>query len=546
MAPLSALVRDPEPKVRLAVVQALAALRDLSGVPALVTSLQDGDPKVREEAISALVQIYAEGETGGAVARFLQRFSDEYTEPSVPPFTVVDPAVFAGLAGRLADEENGIRVEAAQAIGILGGDEVSDRLVASLQDPDAGVRGAAVTALSKVGTAEQGKALIPLLADTSSDVRNRTIQAIGVLQVKEAGPALREMYTANERRTLATRVLGAMARTRDPNQADLYRELLVSGDLERRRLAVEGLARVSDPSMIDGFKKDFQRETNEDVRLAYNFAITLLGDEAFLDSIVLALSAAGQPGRACSRLHPRAGPADRSGPLPLPRGPGPRRPRRTSPASSPRWATPTPSTGWIRCSPTPSPRWPTPPTGRFRACVEPRPAGNETSMKRTGAPLLAVLLLGGCQQGPAPVEATGGGPHPEARALVEQGEYDGGPGRAGRGLRRRRALPHGPGMGGEGRGRPPHRERTARTRGDAGPRPVPAGRGRARRPRRTRTWRWPSCSRPTRSSAKPGGAPRPATPGAEGGPVDHRRARPRGLRGGGPGRPGGHRGRRAS
>jgi HEAT repeat protein len=296
VAPLSALVRDPEPKVRLAVVQALAALRDLSGVPALVTSLQDGDPKVREEAISALVQIYAEGDTGGAVSRFLQRFSDEYTEPSVPPFTVVDPAVFAGLAGRLSDEENGIRVEAAQAIGILGGKEVSDRLVASLQDPDASVRGAAVTALSKVGTAEQGKALIPLLADTSSDVRNRTIQAIGVLQVEEAGPALREMYSANERRTLATRALAAMARTRDPNQADLYRELLVSGDLERRRLAVEGLARVSDPSQIDGFKKDFQRETNEDVRLAYNFAITLLGDEAFLDSIVLALSAAGGRG----------------------------------------------------------------------------------------------------------------------------------------------------------------------------------------------------------------------------------------------------------
>jgi tetratricopeptide (TPR) repeat protein len=46
-------------------------------------------------------------------------------------------------------------------------------------------------------------------------------------------------------------------------------------------------------------------------------------------------------------------------------------------------------------------------------------------MKRTGAPLLAVLLLGGCQQGPGPVEGSGGGPHPAARALIEQGDYDG-------------------------------------------------------------------------------------------------------------------------
>ena len=153
-----------------------------------------------------------------------------------------------------------------------------------------------MTALAKVGTAEEGKALIPLLADSSTKVRDRAIEAIGVLQVPEAGPALRELYEANERRALATRVLAAMARSGDPNQADLYRELLLSGDLERRRLAVEGLARISDPSMIDGFKNDFQRESNADVRMAYNFAIVRLGDLAFLDSIVLALSATGGRG----------------------------------------------------------------------------------------------------------------------------------------------------------------------------------------------------------------------------------------------------------
>jgi HEAT repeat protein len=296
VAPLSALVRDPEPRVRLEVVKALAQLRQLDGVPALVTSLQDGDPKVREQAINALVVIYAEQETAGAVARFLQRFSDEFKQPSVPPFTVVDPAVFEGLAGVLRDEEKTLRVEAAQAIGILGGEEVSDHLVTALNDPESGVRGAAVTSLSKVGTEEEGKAIIPLLADENSEVRNRAIEALGVLQVQAAGPALRELYHAHERRSLATRVLAAMSKTRDPKQADLYRELLLSGDLQRRRLAVEGLARILDPSNIDKFKLDFQRENNEDVRLAYNFAITYLGDRAFLDSIALALSAPGDRG----------------------------------------------------------------------------------------------------------------------------------------------------------------------------------------------------------------------------------------------------------
>lgn len=309
VAPLSALVRDPEPKVRLEVVLALTNLRDLSGVPALVTSLQDGDPKVREQAISALVEIYSERESTGVTSRFLQMFSDEFKGPVVPPFTTVDPAVFQGLTGTLRDEEKDLRAESAQAIGILGGSIVADHLVAALQDPESDVRGAAVTALSKVGTAEQGKALIPLLADESSQVRNRAIEAVGELQVTEAGPALRELYEQNERRPLGTRALAAMTKTGDPNQADVYRQLLMSTDPERRRLAVEGLARVSDPSVIDGFKKDFQREKNDDVRLAYNFAITLLGDRAFLDSIVLALPDSGERGKRARGYLEELGPS---------------------------------------------------------------------------------------------------------------------------------------------------------------------------------------------------------------------------------------------
>jgi HEAT repeat protein len=60
-------------------------------------------------------------------------------------------------------------------------------------------------------------------------------------------------------------------------------------DLERRRLAVEGLGRVADASLLPALKKDFQREKSDDMRLAYAFAISLLGDHAFLDTIVLGL-----------------------------------------------------------------------------------------------------------------------------------------------------------------------------------------------------------------------------------------------------------------
>jgi HEAT repeat protein len=297
VAPISALVRDPEVKVRLEVVKALRNLRDLSAVPALVTALQDGAPDIREEAIGTLVEIYAERERGGPIDRFLEAFSDEYDRQSVPPYTAVDPSVFRGLATTLRDEKKSIRAESAYAIGILGGGSAVPALVAATQDPEADVRGAAATALGKVGTAEDGRSLVPLLADESASVRNRALAAIGVLRVRDAGPALREMFEQNKRRELGTRVLAALSRIGDPAQGDLFRELLSSSDPEIRRLAVEGLGRIADPSTLPAFKKDYQREKNPDVQLAYNFAIVSLGDRAFLDAIVLALGSSGSRGR---------------------------------------------------------------------------------------------------------------------------------------------------------------------------------------------------------------------------------------------------------
>jgi HEAT repeat protein len=290
VAPLAALVRDPEVKVRLEVVRALRELRDLSAVPAVVTSMSDGDLKVREEAIGSLVEIYAERErTTPLVGRFLDLFSDEYDRSSVGPYVAVDPSAYQALGAALRDEDANIREYAALSIGILDGRVLVPQLVGALKDPDDGVRGAAATALGKVGTTADGKNLIPLLADESAEVRRRVLQALGVLRVKEAGPSLREMYEANRKKELGLRVLAALSRIADPAQADLFRELVQDPDPETKRLAIEGLGRISEPTMLAAFKKDYQRERSEELRLAYSFALTLLGDRAFLDSLVLCL-----------------------------------------------------------------------------------------------------------------------------------------------------------------------------------------------------------------------------------------------------------------
>jgi HEAT repeat protein len=274
-----------------------------------VTSLQDGDPDVREEAISALVEVYTERDRTGPVGRFLESFSDEYERSSVPPYTAVDPTVYRGLSSALKDEKTHIRADAAYAIGILGGGSSIPDLVAALQDPTGDVRAAAATALGKCATAAEGRSLIPLLADNDTTVRNRALQSIGVLRVYDAGPPLREMFVQHKRRELGTRVLSALARTGDPAQADLYKELLFSNDPEMRKLAVEGLARIADASMLPAFKTDFQREKDGDVRMAYGFGIVRLGDRAFLDSLVLALGGSGSSARHARDLILELGPS---------------------------------------------------------------------------------------------------------------------------------------------------------------------------------------------------------------------------------------------
>jgi HEAT repeat protein len=289
VTPLAALVRDPEARVRLEVVRALRALRDPSGVPALVTSLGDGDRDVREETIGTLVEIYTERDRVGPVGRFLEIFSDEYDRTSIAPYTIVDPQVEHALAGSLRDPDPALREQAALALGILNARSALPALANALRDPDPGVRGAAATAIGKVGTPADGAALIPLLADEDTGVRNRVLQAVGVLRVREAGAPLRQLYEANRRRESGARILAALSRIADPAQADLFQEVVQDPDPERKRLAVEGLGRISDASRLAAFKKDYQREKTDEMRLAYSFALTLLGDRAFVDTIVLNL-----------------------------------------------------------------------------------------------------------------------------------------------------------------------------------------------------------------------------------------------------------------
>ena len=397
VAPLSALVRDPEPRVRLAVVDALRALRDTSGVPALVTSLQDGDPGIRDEAISAIVEIYGDRERGGPIDRFLETFSDEYDRTSIAPYTAVDPAAFHGLAGALRDEEKSVRVDAAYAIGILGGSSVVARPRGRAPGPGAGrARGGRHRARQgRHGRGGQGAHPAPRRrVDERAQPRDGRRSACCACATP--GPRCARCSSRTAGASWARACSPSLSRIGDPAQADLFRELLTSNDPEQRRLAVEGLGRVADASMLVGVQD--RLPAREERRRAHGLQLLAGARSATVRSSTASRSGSA-PG-ACARRRARAATCSSSAPgvapdlYPLPQRSRTPRCAGASPTCSRSWAT-------RRRSPRLQPLLNDPNSkvaDRANRAIQRAPAGwdraRRPSRERGRRPLVAVALVG--------------------------------------------------------------------------------------------------------------------------------------------------------
>ena len=285
---LAAMVRDPDIDVRVTVLRAIASLRDLAGVPSMVVFMADAQARVRSEAIDGVVEIYTHRDRPG-MSRFLSIFSDGRDKPEPLLVSSVDFEVYRSLAALLKDSDMGVRESAAEALGILGGTEVAADLARATGDSVPAVRAAAVTAIVKVGTSADGEALVPLLRDQSGTVRRRAIAGLGRIKVVDAAPDLRRYFEANSETEDGILALNSLAQIALPQDRPLFQRLVLQSDPRKRRPAIEALARLNDKGNEARFKRDFQREKNEELRAAYAFAIFVFGDRPFIDTIVLGL-----------------------------------------------------------------------------------------------------------------------------------------------------------------------------------------------------------------------------------------------------------------
>jgi HEAT repeat protein len=202
----------------------------------------------------------------------------------------VSPEVVTAFEARLQDEESVLRRRAAYSLGVLGSPDGVDSLGAALSDPEKDVRMEAASALAAIGNDAAGEALRGSLslAATEPDFAGRVVDALGQMKYLPAGPELVAIYDGNVNK-LGDRALRALALMGSPDARGVFYYQMTSTRAEQRRWAAEGLGRLSDKSLIPGMTKDFLREPDPAVQLAYCFALARLGEREFVDRIALSL-----------------------------------------------------------------------------------------------------------------------------------------------------------------------------------------------------------------------------------------------------------------
>ncbi len=272
----AALLRDPDPRVRLDVLVLLNETCTPESAAAMLPALDDADPEIRHAAILYLsyskVRTAIPGilrllkEDSFSAAPALARLDAREAIPAIVA-TLKDPAAWHLVPSVLRD------MDAQEAIPLL----------AKLLDEAPDSRPRALAALAALGARSEEARIKRCLSDADPSAKSAATDALRDLRVIDALPAIRkELQDADEA------VRGAAARAvaeLDPAGAPaLLLPLLEDKDLFVRESAVKALARLRTREAAPAFEKALSSE-ERDVRIAALQALVALGRKEALPGI---------------------------------------------------------------------------------------------------------------------------------------------------------------------------------------------------------------------------------------------------------------------
>jgi HEAT repeat protein len=290
-------VQDPSVNVRREVVVALASIRVPESLDGLITATRDGDSRTRVLALQGLVGYYT-GHTPtigftGFWKRVGQRIRDRFAEESVrvDPGTDIEPRVVSALIEALNDDRfPEAQRQAADALGILNAQQGVQDLVKAAYSADERLALEALNALAKIKDRMAGPQLLNLLETTNAEVKREAAVTVGVLRTRDALPKLQALYENSPDRRLREKALEGLAYLGDPVSVQLFIKALWSGNKTLRTSAAEGLARAGERQTLAELEKAVHVERDAGVRMAMQFAITALGRDDFLSTMINELS----------------------------------------------------------------------------------------------------------------------------------------------------------------------------------------------------------------------------------------------------------------
>lgn len=297
VATLRSALTDPDLKVRREVVLALAALHKAAALEPLAAASRDSDTDIRDLAIQCMVGYYTGQVPESGVTGFMKKnvhraksliVSDD---TRIDPGVMVDPVVLAALHNDLADGgSSDVQRQAARGLGTLMARQAVPDLVKAAHSSDFDLARQALNSLAKIKDTSAGPRLIDLLDSPSQDVKRDAAVTIGILQAHDGAAKLQTLFQNSSDRKTREKTLQGLAYLGEPVSIPIFIEELWSANKSFRISAAEGLGRTGAKQNIAELQKAETAEKDAEARLAMQFALTNLGSDDYINTIVQGLT----------------------------------------------------------------------------------------------------------------------------------------------------------------------------------------------------------------------------------------------------------------
>ncbi len=306
---------DKEPKVQMAVVEALGKIHHPQQVSYLSRAVRNTNGKAQEKAMNLLTEVYIPSHEHGSLRKIWTSVSSLFDPPEVKiaePWQRVDPEAVDAILFVLDQKESENRIEAAATLGLLRARSAVPRLAFYLKSPNTKMTRTTVRSLGYIGDPAAGPHLVPLLKHSEEDVVIDATRVLGQLHYHEALPEIGKLFEYSDDDDERRAALQAISRIGDPAYERLMVKYIDSEDKAMRISAIEAFGRMKLSNHVQRLQLEFQREKSVLVKMALSFSLFALGESAYVDTLVLNLKEKDYERQAQSyllELGPRAVPA---------------------------------------------------------------------------------------------------------------------------------------------------------------------------------------------------------------------------------------------